>query len=237
MQWDKTMGGSGSDLLFNISQTTDGGYICGGHSTSSISGEKTQALEGINDYWIVKLNPTSPLPIELISFTGKNNNGKNILEWTTASETNNDYFTLEKSSDAKTFQSITTIDRAGNSTLVLNYSFVDENHFAGINYYRLKQTDFNGAFSYSKTIAINSNSKSEYDFFIYPNPANNFINVFYQNANAKDEIKIINTLGETIIKTNDKNGIDIAALENGIYFVQIKTDNENNLNKKIIIQH
>ncbi|MEO5569628.1 MAG: T9SS type A sorting domain-containing protein, partial [Bacteroidia bacterium] len=179
-----------------------------------------------------------PLPIELLSFTGKRHDDKNILQWKTASENNNDYFTLEKSKDANTFQPIAKIKGAGNSTMVLNYSFTDNTPLSlgegtGVRYYRLKQTDFNGTASYSKIISLNSNSKNENDFLIYPNRANDFINLFYVNQNVNDEIKIVNTLGETLIKTTNKNKIDVSSLPNGIYFVSIISENRNSINKFI----
>jgi len=178
----------------------------------------------------------TPLPIELLSFTGESDINKNVLQWTTASEINNDYFTLEKSIDGKTFQPIAKIEGAGNSTTDLNYSVIDDYPINGTNYYKLKQTDFNGTTWYSKTISLNSNSKHEIDFLIYPNPATDYISISYPNSNAKDEIKIINKLGETVFKTNNKHEIDVSGLQNGIYFIQLTTD-KNISTKKMVVQH
>ena len=101
------------------------------------------------------------LPISLISFTGKNSvtgldKNKNILSWSTASEQNNDYFNIEKTKDGKDWNSIARENGAGNSTTQLYYSFVDDNVESGINYYRLKQTDYDGKFKYSETISIDN---------------------------------------------------------------------------------
>lgn len=98
------------------------------------------------------------LPVELLSFTGKNVNGNNVLEWQTSSETNNDYFTVEKSTDGITFFPIARIDGAGNSTQINDYSFTDENS-AALTYYRLRQTDFNGRYEYpGGVLALNNES-------------------------------------------------------------------------------
>lgn len=99
----------------------------------------------------------SSLPIELIDLHGKNIGDVNNIYWTTASEINNDYFSIERSSDGITFDEIERVDGAGNSTTIINYSIQDSEYKDGINYYRLKQTDFNGDFEYSKVIVIDNN--------------------------------------------------------------------------------
>ncbi len=103
IEWDKTMGGTGSDWLNYISPTTFGGYILGGNSDSPISGEKTQSVFGINDYWVIKLGPDEPLPITLISFEAKAKSDNIELTWITGCEINNDYFILEKSANGNIF--------------------------------------------------------------------------------------------------------------------------------------
>ena len=190
-------------------------------------------------YFIDKIvvQAAAPLPIELLSFTGKNREGKNILQWTTASELNNEYFTLEKSSNDQRFESIGTIKGAGNSTQIESYSFTDSKPLLGTNYYRLKQTDFNGETTNSKIIALHNQPDKNIELLISPNPANNFINVLYQNPNENDEINIHNILGKIVIKSTGLNKVDVSELENGIYNVQVITNDENILNKKIIIQH
>ena len=91
-------------------------------------------------------NATSPLPIELLSFNAVLENRIVKLTWKTASETNNDFFTLEKSKDGISWESFKTVDGAGSSSSILNYEDYDQNPYSGVSYYRLKQTDFNGAF-------------------------------------------------------------------------------------------
>jgi hypothetical protein len=94
------------------------------------------------------------LPVELISFSGKNAGRKHLLEWITATELNNDHFNLERSGDGLVFSSIGTLPGAGNSNSLLHYDFTDYEPLNGIAYYRLKQTDYNGQFKYSNTISL-----------------------------------------------------------------------------------
>lgn len=108
------------------------------------------------------------LPIELISFNAKANIDHVLLRWVTASETNNDYFTIEKSKDGLVFTPIAIIEGAGNSSTEITYQEKDLNPLHGVSYYRLKQTDFNGDTSYSK---IKSVEFIKPDFKLYPNPS------------------------------------------------------------------
>jgi hypothetical protein len=101
---------------------------------------------------------TGILPIELTKFEAiKQSESSNILKWTTATETNNDYFLVERSLDAINFVEVEKVKGAGNSMETLNYKLVDKKPYNGINYYRLKQVDFNGQFKYSNTVySLNS---------------------------------------------------------------------------------
>lgn len=98
----------------------------------------------------------APLPIELLYFNGHNNNIFNLLEWSSATETNNDYYTIEKSVDAVNWDIVSVIKGAGNSSMPLRYTYHDVSIKSQINYYRLKQTDFNGKFKYHSIIAIDN---------------------------------------------------------------------------------
>lgn len=100
------------------------------------------------------------LPIELLTFYGTNEDSYNLLTWSTATETNNDYFILERSSDGYNWTEVSRIDGAGNSSQTLNYSFKDFGFKNGINYYRLTQTDYNGQHETFNIIAINNYKES-----------------------------------------------------------------------------
>lgn len=173
----------------------------------------------------------NPLPVELISFSGENVGSENILRWVTLSETNNDFFTLERSLNGYTFETIATVDGNGNTTTRIDYYSVDRNPVEGINYYRLKQTDFNGDTKYyPHLVAINY--KIPTDYGLYPNPSSNEIIVY--TSNSKEEIvsvQITDATGRIILKENilnikgkNANGtsIDISSYTDGIYFMIIK---------------
>ena len=93
------------------------------------------------------------------------NNNQVNLAWTTASETNNDYFTIQKSKDAQIFEDVFVVDGAGNSSTIINYFDIDKSPYTGISYYRLKQTDFDGHVSYSNIVPIEYNPNGESSIF------------------------------------------------------------------------
>ncbi len=109
------------------------------------------------------------LPIELIIFQAVVIDNTVRLEWKTATETNNDFFTVERSKDGDIFEELGVFEAAGNSFVENEYSAIDRKPLKGIGYYRLKQTDFDGEFTYSDIIAVNLDL-AETDFSLSPNP-------------------------------------------------------------------
>ena len=181
-----------------------------------------------------------PLPIELLYFTASPVNNTTDLNWATATETNNKYFTLEKSKDGVNFDFFKEINSEalnGNSRTTLNYRTYDLNPYPGINYYRLKQTDYNGSYKYSNIAQVTFNKKSFVS--VFPNPATNtiFVNVSADYDNAS--LKFMDALGREVLSQNinssNVNAINTSTLMSGMYYVII--DNGNELNKtKITIQ-
>jgi len=169
-----------------------------------------------------------PLPIELINFIAYIQDSWVNLEWQTASEINNDFFTIEKSKTASVWEFVTKVKGAGNSNTTLNYSAIDEYPYPGISYYRLKQTDFNGQFKYSDIRAVNFEHTTA-EVVIYPNPNNNQITI-KANEQELQNIKIYNALGQDVTnltkqlsKTDNSIIIDLSNLANGIYSVRTQT--------------
>jgi hypothetical protein len=124
----------------------------------------------------VTITVVNGLPIELLYFSGMEYGRVNNLYWSTASENNNDYFTIERSIDGNSWQEINRQKGADNSVYQLSYSFVDEYMDKVVNYYKLKQTDYDGKFKYSDIISIDNR----------------------MNSNPKKIDKITNTLGQEV---------------------------------------
>jgi len=126
-----------------------------------------------NIFTFASKNGTTPLPVELLSFTANLVMAEVQLFWSTASETNNAFFTVERSDDGIRFEAIDIIASKsinGFSNEMLNYQSIDTSPLLGISYYRLKQTDNDGSFEYSKIIAIQRNTFASIESLLYPNP-------------------------------------------------------------------
>jgi len=172
----------------------------------------------------------TPLPIELINFTAKEvNNDRVKLAWKTATEINNAYFTIERSTNANDWEIVKSVDGAGNSSTTLNYTTTDNEPYTGISYYRLKQTDFDGNFSYSDIRSVHINELVKSTIEIYPNPANNQITLI-GNKNDLKSIIIYNVVGQNVTNqtiqkkiNTSKMEIDISKLSGGTYYVKSTT--------------
>jgi hypothetical protein len=148
--------------------------------------------------------PTNPLPIELKEFTATQNNDVVDLRWTTASELNNDFFTIERAVDIEKFQSIFTIPGNGTTPEENRYFAVDESPLPGRSYYRLKQTDYDGKFSYSDVKMIDFLSTGIPALRVYPNPVSlqDFLHVEISNTTHlgnKITIKLLDSRGVVVL--------------------------------------
>ena len=180
----------------------------------------------------VTIDPNcSPLPIELVSFEADCEGDDVLISWSTASEKDNDYFTIEKSSDGVLFESIGIVEGAGNSSNLINYSFIDDSRMTQTSYYRVKQTDFDGQFTYSSISAINCSSVD--DVSIYPNPfSNSFTIDIGAGLSGPIEISIVDNIGRLVhnqtIKTKSEHiKLSVGSeLSTGVYFVKVNFGTE-----------
>jgi hypothetical protein len=178
----------------------------------------------------------SPLPISLISFDAKPVLENVEITWTTASETNNDYFTVERSRDGINFNAFAELDGAGNSNAILNYKVMDFEPYEGLSYYRLKQTDFDGKFEYSEIKSVNFIKPVEgQNWSVYPNPSSlNGINLVMGNIqNDVINIRLVDVTGKLVhhesIAKQAKGSQQFISFENvstGIYYLTITDGSE-----------
>ncbi|MFI5237078.1 MAG: T9SS type A sorting domain-containing protein [Ignavibacteriales bacterium] len=166
---------------------------------------------------------TRPIPVELISFTGKIHGGKIILNWSTATELNNLGFEIERMLNGSYFYTIGFVEGNGTTTEIQNYSYTDSYAEQGTTYYRLKQIDFSGKFSYSNELEVDFNIPDFYSLGQnFPNPFNPSTMIKYQ----------IPDLSFVTIKIYDVLGTEIATLVNeekpaGSYEVEFITSSIN----------
>lgn len=183
------------------------------------------------------------LPIELTNFYANYVPEEEVVDiyWNTASERNNDYFTLEKSYDGLNFFEFGIVDGAGTSNYETQYYVNDPENKTGVIYYRLKQTDFDGKFKYSKVVSVNIFPELKNEMVLFPNPTKNSAEAIF--TNSKEEIaylRIIDSKGFVVetreIQTiNGSNSVDIDLNDKfqGIYFITIVTSQYTLSNKLI----
>jgi hypothetical protein len=157
----------------------------------------------------------NPLPIELLNFDVSSKDKKVILNWSTASERDNDYFTIERTIDGINFEKIGELKGAGTSSSRNDYQFTDNNPIKGISYYRLSQTDYNGEMEVFEPQSIEIEDKNNISF-VFPNPTSDSkinVNVFETDQNVT--LNIYNFMGQLEYSTivDAKNGNIISEID------------------------
>ena len=188
--------------------------------------------------------PPAPLPVELTEFDAKKELESVLITWQTAAEYQNEFFELEHSKDGKIFETLKMIAGAGTSHDVQFYEFEDNNPFRGTNYYRLKQSDFNGTTTYSEIKSIHF-GKEEIISEIYPNPVEtaSLQLSLDTETEALVTVEIINIDGRKLLELNvdiekGKNKIElgIADFQAGLYFLKINKGNGYSETKRFVKQ-
>ncbi len=222
--WEKTIFTNDQDFNGFVAETDSGCYTFASFTPAGIGGYKTQPSWGSNDYWMVKFcSEPVLLPVELISFHGIHSDEKNHLFWFTASELNSANFEIQKSKAGDPFKTIGQINAAGYSNQLLSYTFSDPHPDIGNNYYRLKQNDINGTYTYSSTIVITTNENTLPEFIISPNPVKNYFEIQLPGL-EQYIINISNSKGNLVHRElNYTSGkvIDISLFPEGFYFINI----------------
>jgi hypothetical protein len=192
-----------------------------------------------NNFYVGSINSVNtPLPITLISFNAFPENGEVKLEWSTASETDNAFFTIQKSVDGQAWITVQKILGSGTSSNTENYIAYDQTPDAGISYYRLMQTDIDGKQTFSPIISINLGNKDA-GITVFPNPATNLIRISFP-ASGRYEVVLLNIGGQiiynTVLTTSDNLVLNVSGYKAGIYFIRI-IHNGIDETKKLIINN
>jgi len=183
------------------------------------------------------------LPVELLNFSG-NCDGKNVrLKWVTASEINNDHFTVERSTDGVNYEALGKVQGHGNSTTTNSYTYSDEYSLADMTYYRLQQVDFDGSTQeFGPVIVKNCKSQSVLDLVVTGQEAGNTNLLIESPYPGKFNLVVFNTQGQVIINSdiNIAEGYNLVPLESdllstGIYHVRLLGESDSVI-KKIFIK-
>jgi hypothetical protein len=209
-------------VRWNGSQWQDHGYLI--HEGSNEEGIVTSAGAVVNfsPFTLGSGSSINPLPVDLITFAVKAENAEVKLNWITATEVNNDFFTIERSKDGQTFEVVKTVPGAGNVSHQLSYHDIDRKPYSGTSYYRLKQTDFDGT---SKTYPMQAvHIKTNVNLHLFPNPSAGMLEIQLQDMDGTSQLRIINMAGKIVHTATIGAAIakmDLGHLKAGVYVIQI----------------
>ena len=164
------------------------------------------------------------LPVHLTTFTATAQSASVLVQWQTAKEVNNDYFTVERSLDGKSFETIGTVQGSGTTDATTDYRFVDETPATGINYYRLTQTDYDGSSEAFAVRSVTMGTKS--DATVFPNPVRESVTIAFPNEVSDADLQVHDLNGRLVLRQNFSGlqaELDLGALNAGTYLLRVNT--------------
>lgn len=243
----------GNNIPFNVSTSTpvlwdfgDGTTSTSANTNHSYSSPGTYTVT-LTLFWAgdceleltTDITVFESLPVRLSYFDAKQNKEQIELTWATASEDNNSHFVIERSIDGTDFKAIATIIGNGTTSELINYSYIDDTPLTAHNYYRLKQVDFNGDYSYSDLVLVEFKLSDQIVFTSFPNPVSGKeLSIRANITDGEYWVNIYNLQGMLIqssaMQTSEKS-INVELLHQGLYVLQIVTaQNEIVYNTKLI---
>lgn len=198
--------------------------------------------EDLYPVWTLVDN-SDPLPIELVRFVAQCDGDEILVRWTTWTETNNDFFTLERSLNGTDFEMVDVVEGAGNSNQPISYEISDYTPYSGTSYYRLKDTDFAGKATYSDVIAVTCGEGGTDFNFVNAYEVNNtdIVVQFTGNENEDYTILLYDAAGKRVL---DHNGVSVGGMNKiqlptgdiakGIYIINL-TNNVKNFSKRVLL--
>ncbi len=175
----------------------------------------------------------SALPITLLSFTAEEKNEEIVLQWITATEMNNDYFTLERSHDGNTFEAIAKINGAGNSIDQKEYALNDIMPLNGLSYYRLRQTDFDGLSTVSDIVVVNHKINKTLKLISYHIDENRLLKISFYDKKKQSLIRIFEISGREFYNSRvnypegfNKLNLQVPFLSSGSYILMLSNGDE-----------
>ncbi len=247
--YDDNFGPTGSEGFLGIGVLRDVAFpvVCGAPRLSAEFFTKNNQNPNLlgNIVTMMVLDPSTifmavPLPVNFIMFDVKKEANKIKLVWNTASEINNYGFNIEKSNEGDNFQKIGFVKGNETSNEISTYSFIDENPENGMQYYRLKQIDFDGKNTFSPIKSIKYENEEITSVNLFPNPAQDFVNI--NGLEIGDNVEVFDLKGKSISKLSNFNiqainlRLSLNGISNGLYIVQI-AKNKQQIYKKILVNN
>lgn len=228
------MGGKPSSIYIvtyinDPSGNNDNGFVYG--STGGTPMGDLSGMFSIKDYHSADINsgvtpwgaPNTPLPVTLTHFTATPKSSTVQLDWSTATELNNDGFEVQRSADARSWEKLGWVAGRGTTQERQDYGFVDEAPLPGQSYYRLKQIDYDGQYEYSPTVSVRG--RGEALFSVFPNPARERLQVRFDDTPPADaSLRLLDARGQTVREwpVDTRGGLSLEGIRPGAYVLQLE---------------
>ena len=209
-------------VQINHFNTTSNTWDASFSATVAGTNPYTATATGITVFSPFSTSNAPIVPVELLDFAAIPSLKGNLLTWQTASEINNKGYDIERSYDGTTFTTIGNVKGIGKAA---NYNFVDANPYNGINYYRLKQMDFDGKETLSKVVSVTTTGKGTSKIKIFPTHTEGSISIDNGGLTI-DNIAVFNHVGQLVLTNKGVNRLDLSAMPSGLYLVQVKAGGE-----------
>ena len=219
------------------------GAACGGSTNYPLNSNQNPRNQYIK-IGDINFGASCILPVELLSFNAECSPNSIRCSWTTASEKNNDFFTLERSTDGSEWNTIAKVKGAGTKSTPSHYSVEGLDAGDGQDFFRLVQTDFDGTVTELTPVSVNCGKKKNELIMVYPNPSNGIF--YFDLLNDEEEtfsVTLTDLLGNTVWGKNETASeginrirVDAAGIDKAVYFLNIRSASGKNYYGRIIIQ-
>lgn len=231
---DGELNGNTASLLSFVYDNGSTAFTTNLVTTSNNTNNYVVASTGANTVSIKRVTSVDagvPLPVDLLSFTAKADGSHTLLEWITAREFNCDHFDVERSADGQSFGFLLAENGMGNSSGAHRYKTYDEQPLAGWNYYRLKQVDADGSFTWSPTAAVFFGGGDGTYVSVYPNPVQYRLSIAMSSRDAQSSpLLLMDATGRVLksqtlqlVKGDNTFSLDMSGLAAGSYLLKIGT--------------
>jgi hypothetical protein len=193
------------------------------------------------EYTMGSTSSANALPVEFLYIKAAQDRGENKIHWATASEDNNSHFIIQRTHNGASWETLGEIGGAGFSSNVIKYAYSDQNPYSDVNYYRIKQVDYDGKFDYSEIVMVNSLIESaNINLKIFPNPANDEVVVRWGEEEETGKIVLlglnVNVVAEQLPDQHNAVTMDLTSVKNGVYFIQF-VGSTTSKTRRLIVRH
>ncbi|MFT7591251.1 MAG: hypothetical protein ACI9UJ_001174 [bacterium] len=192
-------------------------------------------------YTMGSTTSANALPVEFLYIRAKQDLHENKIDWATASEENNSHYIIQRTHDGASWESLDEIGGAGFSSNILKYTYSDQNPYSDVNYYRIKQVDYDGKFDFSEIVMVNSLvERADINLKVFPNPATDNVQVAWGKDEETGKIVLLGLNGSVIAEQlpdqYNATRIDLTSVKDGVYFIQFIGSNSTKT-EPLVVRH